>query len=100
DPLAVALDESGSGHADQVGHLQARPTHFFLGCDWPLSFILRKWVTGYLPYDLTLSPYTITAEITYAKASAGLAASFKRRCGKLRGTWMYNAQTVHLAQVS
>src|SRR5271165_1429948 len=30
DPLAVALDESGSGHADQVGHLQARPTHFFL----------------------------------------------------------------------
>src|SRR5271167_2317034 len=30
DPLAVALDESGSGRADQVGHLQGRPTHLFL----------------------------------------------------------------------
>jgi hypothetical protein len=48
DPLAVALDESCSGRAYQVGHFQARPTHFFLGCDWPLSFILRKWVIGYL----------------------------------------------------
>jgi hypothetical protein len=48
DPLAVALDESCSGRTYEVGHLQARPTHFFRGCDWPLSFILEKWVIGYL----------------------------------------------------
>jgi hypothetical protein len=30
DPLAVALDESCSCSADQVGHLQGRPTHLFL----------------------------------------------------------------------
>jgi len=48
DPLAVALDESCSGRTYEVGHLKARPTHFFRGCDWPLSFILQKWVIGYL----------------------------------------------------
>src|ERR1035438_4748772 len=30
DPLAVALDESSSCRADQVGHLQKRPTHLLL----------------------------------------------------------------------
>src|SRR5664279_4795266 len=30
DPLAVALDESCSCSADQVGHLQKRPAHLFL----------------------------------------------------------------------
>src|SRR5664280_1662260 len=30
NPLAVALDESSSCRADQVGHLQGRPNHLLL----------------------------------------------------------------------
>jgi len=30
DPVAAALEESGSGRADQVGHLQGRPSHLDL----------------------------------------------------------------------
>jgi hypothetical protein len=30
DPVAAALEESGSGRADQVGHLQGRPSHLCL----------------------------------------------------------------------
>ena len=30
DPVAAALEKSGSGRADQVGHLQGRPSHLDL----------------------------------------------------------------------
>ena len=30
EPVSVALDESGAGDADQIGHLQRRPSHLAL----------------------------------------------------------------------
>jgi hypothetical protein len=30
DPLAASLDESSSGDADEIGHLEGRPAHLLL----------------------------------------------------------------------